>query len=344
MNLALLAPQPAELSLECPVMVVVVDTEEEFDWSKPFDRRSTQSYSIPSQDAAHAIFDRYGVIPTYVMDYPVATNPASVRYLRSLVDAGRAHVGTHCHPWVTPPYTEVVSPSNSYHGNLPPELEEAKIRASTDAVAQAFGLRPTIFKAGRYGLGPNTFHILESLDYSVDCSFVPHTDFGASHGPSYHRTPDQPFFVGPHGRILEVPLSAGVSGALNSWGRRYPSVFDHPVSRKAHLPGVLSRLGLLERGRLSPEGFDIAVQKRLLRAMLDQGVSVFTLTYHSPSLQPGHTPYVRTAHDLQQFLDNIAGLLAFFKDEMGGAFSTLTAIDQRARAIRDQRNLNLQKA
>ena len=45
---------------------------------------------------------------------------------------------------------------NSYHCNLPPELERAKIEALTEAIEAGFGARPTIFKAGRYGFGPNT--------------------------------------------------------------------------------------------------------------------------------------------------------------------------------------------
>lgn len=331
MTLPAFQPQPAALPAGRPLLLVVVDTEEEFDWARPFDRSSTSTHSIPAQDRAHAIYDRYGVVPTYVMDYPVASTPAAAGYLRRLVDAGRADFGTHCHPWVTPPHDEDVNARNSFHGNLPPELEAAKIKASTDAVAQAFGRAPRIFKAGRYGLGPRTFDTLQSLGYTLDCSFVPHTSFADAHGPDFQGTPEAPFFTDSTRRLLEVPLTVGYSGALAGLGKRNPGFVDAQLARRLRLPGIASRLGLLERARLSPEGFDAATQCRLLRAMVAQGVRVFTLSYHSPSLAPGHTPYVRNDEDLQRFLQCIESVLKCFRDELGGGYTTLTEIDRLAR-------------
>ena len=330
MSLPPFQPQLAKLNFDRPQLLVVVDTEEEFDWQQPFDRRRTSTASIPAQDRAHAIYDRYGVVPTYVMDYPVATAPVAARYLRRLVDAGRADFGTHCHPWVTPPHDEAVNNVNSFHGNLPPELEAAKIRASTDAVAQAFGAAPLSFKAGRYGLGPKTFDTLIELGYTVDCSFVPHTSFRALSGPDFYGTPEQPFFTDSTRRLLEVPLTVGYSGPLNAFGRKVNGFVDAPLAQGLRLPGILSRLGLMERARLSPEGFDAATQCRLLRAMVAQGVRVFTMTYHSPSLAPGHTPYVPDEAALDAFLGCIDTVLDCFQNELGGGFTTLAALGDKA--------------
>src|SRR3546814_2922527 len=71
----------------------------------------------------------------------------------------------------------VVNATNSYPGNLPPELEHAKLAALTEAIAGAFGARPVVYKAGRYGVGPATAGILEALGYRIDVSVVPFTDF-----------------------------------------------------------------------------------------------------------------------------------------------------------------------
>ena len=337
MSLPALDPQAADLGLQGPVLLVVVDTEEEFDWSKPFDRGATATRSIPAQDRAHSIYDRYGVVPTYVMDHPVATSPQAVRYLRRLVDAGRAEFGTHCHPWVTPPHSEAVNAFNSFHGNLKPELEAAKIAASTDAVAQAFGQAPRIFKAGRYGLGPRTFETLKRLGYSIDCSFVPHTSYAPDSGPDFYGTPERPFFTDASCTLLEVPLTVGYSGRLSSVGRANEGLVDAKAAKALRLPGIFSRLGLLERARLSPEGFDLATQCRLLRAMSEQGTKVFTISYHSPSLEAGHTPYVRSAEELGIFLHAIDGVLRFFQEELGGSFTTLSQVERLAREREPER-------
>ena len=110
-----------------PQLLIVVDTEEEFDWSAPFSRDSRATTSIPAQARAHEIYDRFGIVPTYVIDHPVATDPAAVAFLKGLRDAGKAEIGAHLHPWVTPPHVEEVTTRNSYHCNLPPALERAKV-------------------------------------------------------------------------------------------------------------------------------------------------------------------------------------------------------------------------
>jgi hypothetical protein len=332
MTLPAILPRPVTSLFDRPHLLVVVDTEEEFAWDRPFDRRSTATATIPAQDRVHAIYDRYGVVPTYVMDYPVATAPASAAYLRRLVDAGRAAFGTHCHPWVTPPYAEEVNERNSYHGNLPAALEAEKLAESTKAVADAMGSAPRIFKAGRYGLGPHSFEALLHLGYTLDCSIVPHTSFSADHGPDFRGMPAEPFFTDSSCRLLEVPLTVGYSGLLHGWGRRCGGAIDHPALRTMRIPGIASRLRLLERAKLSPEGFDAAILCRLMRALVAQGQQVFTLAYHSPSLAPGYTPYVRTESDLANFLQRIDTVLRFFRDALGGAFTTLAAVEHAARA------------
>ena len=318
-----LNPVPVRRSSERPILLVVVDTEEEFDWSKPFDRGSASSDSIPAQDHAHAVFDRYGIVPTYVVDYPVASSTSSAAYLRRLVDSGRAHFGTHCHPWVTPPFDDEVNNFNSFHGNLSPELEAAKIQASTDMVAQAFGQAPQIFKAGRYGVGASTLSLIRRLGYRVDCSFVPATSFERVHGPNFLGTPLHPFFLDTSQELLEVPVTVGYAGLAWWAGHQLGDLWDSPMLQRLRVQAVLSRLNLLWRARLSPEGFDAATQIRLIKALYAQGVRVFSLTYHSPSLKPGNTPYVRNEHDLQEFLSRIDQVCAYFRDELGGEFSTL---------------------
>jgi len=310
-----------------PELLIVVDTEEEFDWSRPFSRESVSTRTIPAQAHAHRIYDRFGIVPTYVVDYPVATDPEAVRFLRGLEQTGKAEIGAHLHPWVTPPHLEEVSARNSYHCNLPPELERAKIAALTEAIAKGFGARPTIFKAGRYGYGPATGRALADLGYRIDCSFVPHTDFSGDGGPDFRGAPDAPHWL-PEG-LLEVPLTVGFLGALPALGERAAALFDSPAAARLRIPGALARSGLVARSRLTPEGTPSDEQCRLIAAMVARGHRIFSLTYHSPSLAPGHTPYVRSEAELDRFLAAIEQVLTFFRDEIGGGFTTLSDVYRR---------------
>ena len=309
-----------------PQLLIVVDTEEEFDWSAPFSRDSRATTSIPAQARAHEIYDRFGIVPTYVIDHPVATDPAAVAFLKGLRDAGKAEIGAHLHPWVTPPHVEEVTTRNSYHCNLPPALERAKIETLTATIEAVFGERPQAFKAGRYGFGPNTRQVLIDLGYEVDCSFVPHTDLSGDGGPDFRGVPDRPHWLDEGRGLLEIPLTVGYLGALPGLGAKADWLFDSPKAERLRVPGLLARTGLVARSRLTPEGTPPDEQCRLIEAMAARGHSLFSLTYHSPSLAPGHTPYVKDEADLAAFLASIEQVLTFFRDRMGGRFTTLSKV------------------
>ena len=153
-----------------PILVVVIHTEEEFDWDKPHDRNATGVAHMRHIDRAQNVFDEFGIVPNYVVDYPIATQAEAFGPLKVYADAGRALIGAHLHPWVSPPHEEEVNARNSYPGNLPRALEHEKLRMLTEQIAAAFGTRPQTYLAGRYGFGPNTGEILESLGYEVDIS------------------------------------------------------------------------------------------------------------------------------------------------------------------------------
>jgi hypothetical protein len=309
-----------------PLLTVVIDTEEEFDWAKPLARANQCVTSIAAQGRAQEIYARHGLVPTYVIDYAVVNDEDAVRHLRTFADDGACEIGAHLHPWVNPPDQEAVTPFNSYPGNLPAALEGEKLGLLTEAIERRFGQRPTVYKAGRYGIGPNTGRHLEALGYTVDASVVPHTNFDADGGPDFTTFGPEPYWFGATRRLLELPLSVGFAGLFGRRGTTlYPKLFDG-VAAQIRAPGIFARSRLLERIRLSPEGIDSAAHRRLARSLIAQGHRVLTMTYHSPSLAPGHTPYVRNAAELDRFLKSIDGFLSFFREQLGGRFTTPTAL------------------
>jgi len=331
-------PSPSDMAHldkdPAPILAVVVDTEEEFDWSKPHDRSATAVSSIRFQERAQRVFDPYDLKPTYLVDYPVASQDDGITPLRELRQAGVCDIGCHLHPWVNPPHEEELSTANSYPGNLSATLERKKLQILVDKVGESFDLKPTIYKAGRYGVGPNTVEILEDLGFLIDTSVVPATEFTADGGPDFRELPSNPFWFGDKRNLLEVPLAAGFAGLLANYGQKLYELGDEPWAQKMRLRGILARSRLQERIRLTPEGVDLPALCRLTRAMRRQGQQVFVLTYHSPSLAVGHTPYVQTQRDLERFLDCISNYLAFFVDELGGRVKTLAEIHEIANQAR----------
>lgn len=311
-----------EEALPQPVLIVSIDAEEGFDWSRPFSRTEIDVTAMRSQHIAHRIFERYGTIPTYMVDHPVASQDGGRAPLKELLQSGLCDIGAQLHPWVTPPFIEHVSARNSYAGNLPGALEFAKIQSLTQELESAFGITPRIFRAGRYGVGPNTAGILRYLGYQVDSSVVPCWSFTRQGGPDFRRMTAHPFWIDRDRTLLELPVSAAIVGRLSGLPLSTISRIFHPRIENSGLPSIMAHLGLLERIKLTPEGIAIEEAKRLVRIMRSRGHRVFVLTYHSPSLEPGNTPYVQSERDLRHFLGWIEEFLAFFTEEIGGRCAT----------------------
>jgi len=307
--------------LAAPLLLVVVDTEEEFDWTAPFDRANTSVETMRSIGAFQSICDEFGVVPTYVIDQPIAAQPTGYELLARYHADGRANIGAHLHGWVTPPFEEVVNDHNSYQGHLPRELERAKLAHLTGTIEANLGVRCVVHKAGRYGFGPNTAGILAELGYRIDCSASAAFDWSPFGGPDYQRFSNRPFWFGDG--LLELPAS----GALLGWAplelrRRLHAWASRPSLQRLRPKGILSRLGLADRVLLSTEGYTFEDLARLVRSEVRRGERVLSLTLHSPSFVPGHTPYVRSAADLREFLTVLRRFLAHFLGAVGGRAST----------------------
>ena len=279
--------------------IVTIDTEEEFDWTQPLARTTHSLDTVSRLRKFQQFCEGYGIVPVYLIDYPVATSDLASELLRDAVAQGRAEVGVQLHPWVNPPYEEDVTQFNSFSGNLPYPLERAKFLKLYQTIADNFGAAPLIYRAGRYGTGPNTPAILREAGIAIDTSVRSHFDYRGWGGPDYRALPLSPWWVGDPGSVMELPLTTVFSGLLRHHGGwLYPKLAHTP-----RLRGALARLGLLERIPLTPEGVTIPEALRATHIAIDAGLPVLVLSFHSPSLSPGHTPYVRTEADLDSLYD-----------------------------------------
>ncbi|HUH95187.1 MAG TPA: hypothetical protein VL742_18850, partial [Casimicrobiaceae bacterium] len=242
--------------------------------------------------------------------------------LKSFADSGRALIGAHLHPWVSPPYVEEVNTRNSYPCNLPRALEAEKLQRLTEQIEHTFGTRPRTYLAGRYGFGANTGSILEELGYEVDISPAVPIDFSSDGGPDYSGYSSHPYWFGERRKLLGLPGTGGYVGLLRRGGTPLYRAATRPAMRRCGVAGACARLRLMERIRLSPEDYTEPEMRRLTHALLQDGVRVFVFSFHSPSVMPGGTPYVRSEEDLERFLDKCRRYFAFFMTELDGVAMT----------------------
>lgn len=303
-----------------PKLLVVIDTEEEFDWSRPFDRANDSVEAMADVGRLQEVFDEFGIVPTYVIDHPVASKPEGYRLLKEYAEDGRATIGAHLHPWVSPPHEEQVCAHNSYPGNLVSALERRKLEALTATITENLGTRPTIYKAGRYGLGPSSVATLAELGFEIDLSLCPPFDFSDDGGPDYSRYDARPYWTGDG--ILGLPTTGAFVGYLGGGARSAYSIARRPALAWTRLPGILSRLGAVERLFLSPEGYAFEDLARLTRFLAARGIRTFSFSLHSPSARPGCTPYVKDERELHEFLGTCRRYFEFFLGELSGRTTT----------------------
>jgi hypothetical protein len=303
-------------------LIVVIDTEEEFNWSLDFSPQNTSVKSMRSIGRIQAVFDEYRIRAVYVVDYPVVVDPEGYRPLEEIYKSDRCVIGAHLHPWVNPPLEEEVNRRNSFPGNLAPSLEAAKLRILGDLIGERFGSQPVIYKAGRYGIGPNTADILEDQGYEVDLSVCPYMDYSHEGGPNFIAYSAQPYWFGKKHRLLEIPLSVGFVGWLKPWGGLCSELVAQYPFNKLRLGGLLARTGLLDRIWLSPEGYTLTENLTLLRSLYRAGVRTFSFAFHSPSLEPGNTPYVTSQKELDRFIAHCRDFLDSFMGEFDGVPTT----------------------
>jgi len=268
-------------------VLLTIDTEEEFNWNAPFQRTGHGLDHIGELTRFQSFCEQIGARPVYLVDWPVVEDARAVEIIGAAAARGAAEVGVQLHPWVNPPFDERLSEANSFAGNLPPDLEAAKLTRLRDKVASAFGKQPVIYRAGRYGIGEATPAILRDTGFAIDTSVRPLFDYSQASGPDFSAFPAQPYWLDEQARVLELPITSVYWGILRRYGRQL-----HRLQR--HVPtffAAFSRLRLLERIALTPEGVTPQEAIRGIDIALDEGLPLLVLSLHSPSLAPGFTPY-----------------------------------------------------
>ncbi len=270
--------------------VVSVDTEEEFDWHAPFNRGSNTSTTIAAMPGVTERFNAAGVKPVFLCDWPVIDSLESGTIMRDLARSGMCEIGTHLHPWVNPPHEEVVNRHNSFTGNLSEPLQWQKLKLLTERIEDVIGTRPIVYRAGRYGIGPKTYDMLAKLGYQFDVSVRAHFDYTPEDGPDFSHYPCWPWRTAEG--LISLPLSTAQTGLL----RHRKTLPNWSILR-----GAAGKLGVQNRIPLTPEGTPVEEALTAIDRLHRDGIEVFSLSFHSPTVTPGNTDYVKNADDLTLF-------------------------------------------
>ena len=94
------------------------------------------------------------------------------------------------------------------------------------------------------------------------------------------------------------------------------------------LPGLAARAGLISKVALKPELESVQDMLSLCHTLIGQGISHLQITWHSPSLLPGTSPFVRTPAERDHLLARIRGFIEGLRQAGGVRFVTLSQAAQ----------------
>jgi peptidoglycan/xylan/chitin deacetylase (PgdA/CDA1 family) len=306
----LIAPPPAG-GRDRIVLIVSIDTEED-NWDAARDGISVRN--IAGLTRQHAFLRRLGVRATYFTNYAVARDPSSAAILREIRDDGGVELAAHLHPWNTPPLSEPFEPRATMLKNLSPALQAAKIGTLTDTLAGAFGAAPNAFRAGRWGIAGPGIAALLAAGYRVDSSVIPYLDWRkVADGPDHRGAPLDPYRldgtgdvrVPTAGGLIEMPASCAFTRRpFAAWNRIY-SAAEAVSTPLLPIAAAMRKLGVVRRVGLTPETHTVHDLLAVSRALINAGTRQLHLFWHSPSMTPGLSPFVRTGADLDRFYASI---------------------------------------
>jgi hypothetical protein len=300
---------------------ITIDTEED-QWGDYVSKNNSVEnvYRLPE---LQRLFNRYGAIPTYLIDYPVASDNEAVDILSRFQGLGQCEIGMHCHPWNTPPIKEEICAHNSMMCNLEPALVNSKLETLHAKIEKQFGKSPSSFRTGRWGFGPSVADSLIGLQYKIDTSVSPFVDWSADGGPDYDCAPTRAYRFEPQeifkpipdGRLMEVPATVGFYQKNFRRCHRTLKWINAHTSQKLRLKGIFDRLGLLNFRWLSPELSSGKDMVRLAQACIDNGSKYLNMSFHSNSMLPGCGPFVKDRDGLDRFLKAIETFLRFAENK-----------------------------
>jgi len=315
---------PAETK---PQLIVVIDTEEEFDWDAKPDKDANAVTAMEKIHLVQDIFNQYNIQPCYVIDYPIASQATGYDPLLQFHKNNQCEIGAHLHPWVNPPFGEELSRKNMYPHNLDYQLQLLKLKVLKEKIKEIFNFSPHIYKAGRSGFGNTSYKLMEELGFNIDLSICPRYNYTPDGGPDFRAFSTDPFWFGSQNQLLEIPLSGsfvGIAGNLSSPIYKFSDHFDFLKAKS-----MLSHLSIVDRLVLSPEGFTSKEHIKLTHSLYNKGVRTFTWNFHNTTLLPGMNSYTQSKQDIVDFLDKFYRFFDFFFDKMGGQATTPSQLKQK---------------
>jgi hypothetical protein len=273
---------------------VTIDVEPDNVWANTQSRMFENMKHLPN---FHYVCREYGIRPTYLVTWSVASDPECGSILETLLSYGDCEVGIHPHLWETPPILPQDKENIAWTGNnYTPEALEAKLTNLTELLTKRFSA-PVSHRAGRWGMDPRQVALLSRLGIAIDSSVTPGIDWSITGAPDYSDAPlsiyelDNFSLIKPgKSQVFEVPCTVVPGWRIGGWGKsRYFRTISRLLSLNPHWL------------RVSPQSSATSLENVCVWAYKCQ--SHLNIMSHSSEFMAGGSPYWRTETEVTYHLE-----------------------------------------
>lgn len=320
----------AVTSVACDV-IITIDVEPDDAWT---DHLNPSVRNVHELLRLHEVLKRCGARATLLVTQRVIDDAACRDTLKRLVNDGGAEVGTHLHPWETPPFA--ASKMDTRYATFPHELSphefEAKLTHLTESIAQYFD-RPRSYRAGRWGFAASHVGTLEHLGYVADTSVIPRVDWretfglpaseGGRGGVDYRFAPRaiyrqsyEDVCLPGLARLIELPVSVEFTRAMPAWMDRNYGRLPNAAHR------VLRKIGWVRPVWATPAEEPLDRLLLLVDRAMAERRELFNIAFHSSELMLDGSPTSRTVDEVDGMFDRMERVLTALRDH-GCRFATM---------------------
>jgi hypothetical protein len=289
-----------------PDFLITIDTEGDNLWARPRVVTTRNAAFLPR---FQQLAERFGLRPTWLVNWEMAREPVCVDYLREVLARGVGEVGLHLHAWDTPPLEPLTKDDTRHHPFLteyPEALMRAKIERLSAVLEDTFQRPVRSHRAGRWAFDGRYARLLRERGFATDCSVCPGVSWRSTKGdprgrggPDYRAAPTTPYFVDEHdvtrpapastrGALLEVPMTIGATR------RRWPR----------------SLLASRRDSWLRPNGRNGAALRQRVDEAVAAGHPHLLFMLHSSELMPGGSPTFRDEKSIARLYEDLEQLFA----------------------------------
>ncbi|HEY9584327.1 MAG TPA: hypothetical protein VJI33_02000 [Candidatus Paceibacterota bacterium] len=286
--------------------IITVDTESDIQKSG---KDPVLLRNLSALPRFQSLCERYGIIPTYLITYEVATDEETAKNLKSWQESAKAEVGAHLHPWTTLPIGEGDEKLRFPHALSDQELE-VKFKSLHNSIIKFVGRNPTSYRAGRWGFDDRQAGILKDSGYLVDCSVTPKVNWQNMGGPDFRRASIYPYRFS--NGLLEVPMTILFTGIIKGERNIFSKIFTRMP--ESFFKKVLNKLFFRQKWfRIFPNSTKEDWQ-RLYKTASALKLPAMLFMFHSNDLFAGAGQFTKNSSDVERIFNQFEELFAFIKE------------------------------